>query len=148
MAGEGGPREIIIRSTRNNFEKCKRTQWQMFCCEMWMIPDLILPGWRVGWTLDCPFITATAYKGWRQGCGPVSQYCGTQQINILVVRYFKLDFLSDKAKADDGSNLKLQTGSTLKCKSVQKWMSAQIHFTFTITSCDVNGTWIKVFKMF
>ena len=42
--------------------------------------------------------------------------------------YFKLDFLSDKAKADDGSNLKLQTGSTLKCKSVQQWLSAQIHF--------------------
>ena len=112
-----------------------------------MIPDLILPGWRDGWTLDCPFITGAAYKGWRQGCGPVSQYCGTQQINISVVT-FKLDFLSDKAKADDGSNLKLQTGSTLKCKSVQQWLSAQIHFTFTITNCDVNGTWIKVFKIF
>ena len=52
---------------------------------MWMIPNLILPGWRDGWTQDCPFITGAAYKGWRQGCGPVSQYCGTQQINILVV---------------------------------------------------------------
>ena len=62
--------------------------------------------------------------------------------------YFKLDFLSDKAKADDGSNLKLQTGSTLKCKSVQQWLSAQIHFTFTITNCDVNGTWINVFEIF
>ena len=147
MAGEGGPRGIIIRSTRNNFEKCKRTQWQMFCCEMWMIPDLILPGWRVGWTLDCPFITATAYKGWRQGCGPVSQYCGTQQINILVVT---LNWIFCRTKR------RLMMAQTSNFKQVQlsnvkvynSGCQRRYILRFTITSCDVNGTWIKVFKMF